>query len=102
LLVLYDGLRLSLGFYDGSEESVAWLGLYDGSEAVAWLVRRLGGGVAWLGLYDAWRLLLGWYDGSEEAVAWLVLVQRSEAVAWRVFVNERIDALGLLMILSPS
>jgi hypothetical protein len=73
---------------NGLEESVVWLVLYDGSEAVAWLS---------LGLYDAQRLSLGFrlgcttlrgcrlafttleavlYDGSEESVAWPLTMLR--------------------------
>jgi hypothetical protein len=46
--------------------------LYDGSEeAVAWLVRWLGGGCRLACTTARRRLLLGLYGGSEEAVAWL-------------------------------
>jgi hypothetical protein len=72
---LYDAQRLSLGLYDGAE-AVAKLvddarirkcsrchwriaalapggGFVRRSEAVAWLGRRLGGGVAWLVFVDS-------------------------------------------------
>jgi hypothetical protein len=89
LEALYDVRRLLLGLYDGSE-AVAKLVDNARIRKISQCRRRIdalapGGG----------------FVRQSEAVAWRGR-RLGGGVAWLVFGNARIDALGLLMILSPS
>jgi hypothetical protein len=70
--------RLLLGLYDGSDE-----------EAVAWLVRRLGGGCRLASTTAERRLSLGLYDGSEEADSIRILNSaKGIHIPWQNYVDE--------------